>query len=158
MASMAWRDAASAGSLALVSLYALVASTHLNIGTITRPGPGFFPCVLAGALFLVSLALLVRAWPGCHGMAPAPSPKEEDTVRRPWVLVATVAALAIYIAMFERAGFILATVALLAFLFGTLARYRWPIAIAVAVVVTLASYLVFNTGLQVRLPAGVWGW
>jgi hypothetical protein len=60
--------------------------------------------------------------------------------------------------MFERAGFILATVALLAFLFGTLARYRWPIAIAVAVVVTLASYLVFHTGLQVRLPAGVWGW
>jgi putative tricarboxylic transport membrane protein len=74
------------------------------------------------------------------------------------VLVATVAALAVYIAMFERAGFILATVTLLAFLFGTLARYRWPIAVAVSVVVTLASYLVFNTGLQVRLPAGVWGW
>jgi putative tricarboxylic transport membrane protein len=158
MASMAWRDAASAGSLALVSLYALVASTHLNVGTITRPGPGFFPCVLAGALFLVSLALLVRAWRGCHRLAPTPSTKEGDTVRRPWVLVATVAALAIYIAVFERAGFLLATVALLAFLFGTLARYRWPIAIAVAVVVTLASYLVFNTGLQVRLPAGVWGW
>ena len=66
--------------------------------------------------------------------------------------------LTIYIAIFERAGFIVATVALLAFLFGTLARYRWPIAIAVSVVVTLASYLVFNTGLQIRLPAGVWGW
>jgi hypothetical protein len=58
--------------------------------------------------------------------------------------------------MFEHAGFLLATVALLAFLFGTLARYRWPIVIAVSVVVTLASYLVLNTGLQVRLPAGVW--
>jgi putative tricarboxylic transport membrane protein len=155
---MVWRDAASAGGLALVSLYALVESTHLNIGTITRPGPGFFPCVLAGALFLTSLALLVRAWRGCQRAAHAPSTKAGDTVRRPWVLVATVAALAVYIAMFERVGFILATVALLAFLFGTLARYRWPIAIAVAVVVTLASYLVFNTGLQIRLPAGVWGW
>ena len=91
-------------------------------------------------------------------MALTPSTKEGDTARRPWGLVATVAALAIYIAMFERVGFILPTVALLAVLFGTLARYRWPIAIAVAVVVTLASYLVFHTGLQVRLPAGVWGW
>jgi putative tricarboxylic transport membrane protein len=158
MASMVWRDAASAGSLALVSIYALVESTHLNVGTITRPGPGFFPCVLAGALVLTSLALLVRAWRGCSPPAPAPSAEDGDAIRRPWVLVATVAALAVYIAMFERMGFILATVALLAFLFGTLARYRWPIAIAVAVVVTLASYLVFNTGLQVRLPTGVWGW
>jgi putative tricarboxylic transport membrane protein len=158
MASIVWQDAASAGGLVLVSLYALAASTHLHVGTITRPGPGFFPCVLAGALLLVSLALLIRTWRGCHRMAPAPSTTEGDTVRRPWVLVATVAALAIYIAVFKRAGFLLATVALLAFLFGTLARYRWPIAIAVAVVVTLASYLVFNTGLQVRLPAGVWGW
>ena len=158
MASMAWRNAASAGSLALVSLYTLVESTQLDVGTLTRPGPGFFPCVLASALLLTALALLVRAWRGCHPPAPAPSTTEGDTVRRPWVLVATVAALTIYIAIFERVGFIVATVALLAFLFGTLARYRWPIAIAVSVVVTLASYLVFNTGLQVRLPAGIWGW
>ena len=158
MASIVWRDAASAGGLALVSLYALVESTQLDVGTITRPGPGFFPCVLAGALLLTALALLGRAWRGCRPPAPAPSAEEGDTVRRPGVLVATVAALTIYIAIFERVGFIVATVALLAFLFGTLARYRWPIAIAVSVVVTLASYLVFNTGLQVRLPAGVWGW
>jgi putative tricarboxylic transport membrane protein len=158
MAAMAWRDAASAGSLALVSLYTLVESTQLDVGTLTRPGPGFFPCVLAGALLLTALALLVRVWRGGRRTTPAPSAEEGDAVRRPGVLVATVAALTIYIAIFERAGFIVATVALLAFLFGTLARYRWPIAIAVSVVVTLASYLVFNTGLQVRLPAGVWGW
>jgi putative tricarboxylic transport membrane protein len=158
MASMAWREAASAGGLALVSLYALVESTRLDAGTLTRPGPGFFPFVLAGALLLTSLALLVRARRGCRLTAPAPSTEEGAAARRPWVLVATVAALAIYIAIFERAGFIVATVALLTFLFGALARYRWPIAIAASVVVTLASYLVFSTWLQVRLPAGVWGW
>ena len=130
----------------------------LDAGTITRPGPGFFPFVLAGALLLTSLTLLVRAWCGCRLTAPAPSVEEGDDARRPLVLVTTVAALAIYIAIFERAGFIVATVALLAFLFGALARCWWPLAIAASVVATLTSYLVFSTWLQVRLPAGVWGW
>jgi hypothetical protein len=158
MAFIAWRDAASAGGLALVSLYALGESTHLDAGTLTRPGPGFFPFVLAGALLLTSLALLVRAWRGSRLTAPVPSAEAVVAARHPWVLVAAVAALAIYIAIFERAGFIVATVALLAFLFGALARYRWPIAVGASVVVTLASYLIFGTWLQVRLPAGVWGW
>ena len=156
---MAWRDAASAGLLALVSLYALVESTHLDAGTITRPGPGFFPLVLADALLLVSLALLARAWRGRRAAASGPAPAgDDDVARRPWALVATVVAFAIYIAILEPLGFVLATAALLAFLFGALAHYRWPIAVAASLVVTLVSYLVFNTWLQVRLPAGPWGW
>lgn len=156
---MAWRDAASAGVLALVSLYTLVASMHLDAGTITRPGPGFFPLVLAIALLLVSLALLAQAWRGHRAAASGPPSAGDDGVaRRPWALVATVVAFATYIAVLEPLGFVLATAALLAFLFGALAHYRWPIAIAASVVVTFVSYLVFNTWLQVRLPAGPWGW
>ncbi len=153
---MAWRDGASAGVLALVALYALVESARLDAGTVTRPGPGFFPFVLSAALLLTSIALLAQAWRRLRPAAPAAG--EGDAGRRPWALAATVVALATYIAIFEWVGFVLATIALLTFLFGALGRYRWPVAIAGSVAVTLASYLVFNTWLQVRLPAGLWGW
>jgi hypothetical protein len=151
---MVWRDAASAIALALVALVALLVATRLEIGTVTRPGPGFFPVGLAAALLLVSLALLAAAWaPGAagpdHAAGPAP--------RRPWALVATVAAVAAYVALFERLGFVLATTGLLAFLFGAVARYRWPIALGAAVAVAFAARLVFDRWLEVRLPSDFWG-
>jgi hypothetical protein len=153
---MAWREAASAAVLALVALVALGVAARLEIGTVARPGPGFFPLLLAGALLAVSAALLVtartsaaRAVPPDQALGPASPP--------PWALVATVAALAVYVALLERLGFVLATAALLAFLFGAIARYRWPIALPAAVAVALAARLVFDRWLEVRLPPDFWG-
>lgn len=168
---MARREAWSAGALALVALFALVESARLDIGSVTRPGPGFFPLVLAAALALAGAALLVRAWraggrdpaardtasgePGDPSSAePGDGPGQRAEPRK---LLATLAALAIYIAAFERLGFLLATVALLTFLVGALARYRWPLALGTAVAMALAAYVVFDTWLQVRLPPGILG-
>jgi putative tricarboxylic transport membrane protein len=150
---MARRDAMSAAVLALVALFALVVSARMEMDNATHPGPGFFPLLVSAALLLVSLALGVRAWrrppPPAAAEAPAPS--------RVWALIATIVALAVYITAFDRVGFVVSTTALLAFLFGALGRYRWPVALAGAVAVALAARLVFDTWLQVRLPADVWG-
>jgi putative tricarboxylic transport membrane protein len=150
---MARRDAMSAAVLALVALFALVVSARMEMDHAARPGPGFFPLLVSAALLLVSLALGVRAWrhPPSTAAAEAPAPS------RVWALIATIVALAVYITAFDRVGFVVSTVALLAFLFGALGRYRWPVALAGAVAVALAARLVFDTWLQVRLPADVWG-
>ena len=155
MAAMAWRDAVSAGSLALVSLHA---GRVDQLGRRLSHGqPGFFPCVLASA------PAPDGARPPRAGVAWVPSAGTRTVHHGRGHRASPLGArghgggphdLHRYL---RACGFI-ATVALLAFLFGTLARYRWPIAIGLSVVVTLASYLVFNTGLQIRLPAGVWGW
>jgi putative tricarboxylic transport membrane protein len=147
-------DAWSAGALALLALFALVQAAGLEIGPPTRPGPGFFPVVLAAALLVVALAILGVAW-----RAPAASPSEAPATERtdPRKLLATLGAFAAYVMVFERFGFLLATVALLAFLFGRLGGYHWLVALGAAVVIAVAAYAVFDVWLQVRLPPGVLG-
>jgi hypothetical protein len=58
---MRGHDRWSAGVLCLVGLIAIVEARTLRIGTVDRPGPGFFPFYLAVALVLVGVALLVRS-------------------------------------------------------------------------------------------------
>jgi putative tricarboxylic transport membrane protein len=154
---MARRDAWSAGVLALLAVLALVESARLDVGSPTRPGPAFFPLVLAVALLIVSVAIFSRAW---RARADGPSelgemPSTETTDRRK--LLATLGALAVYIATLEMLGFVLGTVLLLTFYFRILAGYQWPVALGVAAATALVAWLVFDTWLQVRLPPGVLG-
>lgn len=156
---MARHDAASAGALALVALFTLLQSAGLDVGSVTRPGPGFFPLVLAAALLTVSMALLTGAWRAMRRQrredgGPAPPGTAGGSARR-GVLVATLLAFAVYVVVFERLGFLLATGGFLAFLFGPIARYRWPVALGAAVGATLATHVLFDVWLQVRLPRGV---
>jgi putative tricarboxylic transport membrane protein len=155
---MAARDVASAATLALFAVFALASALRLEIGSVTRPGPGFFPLVLSVALVVAGVALLVvaardrRREPG----DPEDLAAERGPARRV-ALVATIVALAVYIAVFERVGFVIATTALLAFLFTVVARYRWPVAVGAGLLIALLARLVFDTWLQVRLPPGLLG-
>lgn len=154
---MGRRDAWSAGVLALLAVIALVESARLDVGSPTRPGPGFFPLVLAVALLLVAVVIFahgVRARSGDPLGAEAVPGAERVA---PWKLVATLGALAGYVAVLETLGFALSTVGLLTFLFGALARYRWPVALGLGTATAVVTWLVFDTWLQVRLPPGVLG-
>lgn len=148
---MARGDAWSAGALALLAIFALTQALRLEVGSLARPGPGFFPLVLSAALFVVAVVLLARS----RRADGAPAIPREPIARGR--LAATVGALTAYVLLFERLGFIPATVGMLAFLFAALARYRWPIALGAALVVTTAAWVLFDTWLHVRLPAGVLG-
>lgn len=145
------REAASAATLALVALVGLVGAARLDVGGLTRPGPGFFPLLLSLALLIVSGVLFagaIRARPRTPDIG-------EDGAR--WRLAATLGALILYVALFERLGFVTATTGLLAFLFGALARYRWPIAVGTALMIAFAARVLFDRWLSVRLPPDFWG-
>ncbi len=148
---MAPREAASAAALALVALVGLVGAVRLDVGGLTRPGPGFFPLLLSIALLIVSGVLFAGAARG-H-----PTAREIDGERARWRLAATLGALILYVALFERVGFVTATTGLLAFLFGALARYRWPVAVGTALAIAFAARVVFDRWLSVRLPPDFWG-
>jgi putative tricarboxylic transport membrane protein len=147
---MSAREVASAAALALVALVGLVGAVRLDVGGLTRPGPGFFPLLLSSALLIVSAVLVAGA---ARGRPPAPVAGEGARGR----LAATLGALILYVALFERVGFVTATTGLLAFLFGALGRYRWPIALGTAVTVALVARVVFDRWLSVRLPPDLWG-
>ena len=148
---MAGRELASAAALALVALVGLVGAARLDVGGLTRPGPGFFPLLLSIALMIVSGVL------AAGGARRPPPASDEDGERARWRLAATLGALIFYVAVFEGVGFVTATTAFLAFLFGALARYRWPIAVGTALTVAVAARIVFDRWLSVRLPPDVWG-
>ena len=59
---MTGRDRAAAAVLLAFGLIALEEARKLRLGSIARPGPGFFPVLLAAAFSSVCLVLLVNAW------------------------------------------------------------------------------------------------
>jgi putative tricarboxylic transport membrane protein len=147
---VAGRDRAVAAVLLVFGLLALEEARKLRFGTIGRPGPGFFPVVLAAAFSLVCLALLVTAMRARNGAA-------SDLGRLHWTkIVAAMAALIVYAFVLEPAGFVVATFALLLFFFKALERQRWVTAVAGSLVTALITYLVFKVWLHVRLPPGSW--
>jgi len=47
--------------LAAVSLFFLVQAPALRIGSLSRPGPGLFPFMVASALLIIAIVMLVRS-------------------------------------------------------------------------------------------------
>jgi hypothetical protein len=145
------RDRAAAAILLVFGLVALEEARKLRFGSIARPGPGFFPVVLAAAFSLVCLALLVVAIRTREANA-APA------ARLGWPkMLATMAALFVYALVLEPAGFVIATFGLLLFFFKALEGQRWLAAVAGSLVTAFVTYLVFKVWLNVQLPAAPWG-
>ena len=148
---MTGRDRLPTAVLLAFGLVALEEARKLRFGSIARPGPGFFPVVLAAAFSLVCLVLLVGAVRGRDEDAPV-------AARLGWAkIVATMAALFVYALVLEVVGFVAGTFALLLFFFRALERQRWPLALAGSLVTALLTYLVFKVWLHVQLPAGPGG-
>jgi hypothetical protein len=145
------RERVAAVVLTAFGLVALEEAAKLRVGSIVRPGPGFFPVVLAAAFTLVCLVLAVSAFRNAAAHAPAPAALG-------WTRIAvTMAALFVYAVVLEPVGFVAATFALLLFFFKGLERQRWSVALAGSIVTACVTYLVFKVWLHVQLPAGPWG-
>jgi putative tricarboxylic transport membrane protein len=145
------RDRVAAVVLVAFGVVALQQATHLRIGSIVRPGPGFFPVVLAAGFTLVCVALAVRAFRSRIASDPVAA---SLSFRK---MGATIAALFVYALVLERVGFVVSTFALLLFFFRGLERQRWTVALAGSIVTACVTYLVFKVWLHVQLPPGPWG-
>lgn len=119
------------------------------VGTLSEPGPGYLPLLLA--IFLGAMGLLVAAWGGRS--APLAAMKWTEATRAIVILVACGAAtLAL-----ERIGYRLTVIALLIVLLSVLERKR-PLAVAlVALGFSFGSYYIVGDLLHVPLPRSPWG-
>lgn len=142
------RDRVATVGLLVFGLLALEEARKLRFGSIARPGPGFFPAVLAAAFSVVCLVLVVITFRSRDGQAPS-------LQRLGWPkIAAAMAALFAYALVLERIGFVAATFALLLFFFKVLEGQRWPVAVASSLVTAFVTYVVFKMWLNVQLP----GW
>jgi hypothetical protein len=127
----------------VIGVIAGIMSWQLKIGDLAAPGPGLWPLTVSVAMVVIAVVLLFKA---------RPTGGEEAFTREAVIVVVAVVSLFGYALLFERVGFEIPTLALLALWLKVLGRESWRITIPVAIGSTAALYLMFITGLGVSLP------
>ena len=125
----------------------------IGIGTWRYPGPGFFPFGAGIIMGCLCLGLYLKAARTRLGKG-----EESWYVEARWKkLILILAILLSYALILDRLGYVISTFLMLFFLFRFVEVQRWPITIAGSLIVSLASYGVFDKWLKMQLPKGIWG-
>jgi Tripartite tricarboxylate transporter TctB family len=142
-------DHAAGGVFVIFGLVVLAISGDLPFGTLSFPGAGMMPKLVAGAMILFGLALIARAGES----APLANLSGGDLWHAIRVIVITAAAIALY----RTLGFIVTmTLLLFALIFG--AERRHPLLAGFySAGVVLATYLLFTRALKTPLDQGIFG-
>ncbi|MGE0797237.1 MAG: tripartite tricarboxylate transporter TctB family protein [Lautropia sp.] len=147
-------------ALECVGLFVLVYSYRLGLQTITRPGPGLFPFLLGILLCLVAVPALVQSSRGAAGShrADGSHPADGTQETRPANALASlglvIACLFGFYFLLEVLGFFITTFLFLFGLFWVGNPGRWVFIALLSAVTVAATYLMFDTLLQVALPWG----
>lgn len=129
------------------------------------PGPSVFPLILGVTMGGAAVILLIFFREEAKPAKPKTSPSGESRWRRllknprfflMWGLLLA------YVFLMPTLGFIISSFVLLAAFSFLLGERRWYMGILVALVFTIAIYVGFTRGLQIRLPSGIleniFGW
>lgn len=139
-------DLYSSAVLFVFGLAAAAESLRLPLGSLAESGPGLYPLGLGLLLMGLSAVLFWQgrqraALPGTWGGRPAK-------------LLQVVGACLFLLAALEPLGFRLTMIAFLGFLFGWVERRPLWLTAVLAVSISLGTFYLFETLLQVRLPTG----
>jgi putative tricarboxylic transport membrane protein len=131
-----------------ISLWICLEAIQVPFGSIRMPGAGFFPLLLGVTLGLLSLVLLVLSFFGDTVGATQVTPSRPEIL----YLIGTMFA---SVWLFERAGYLLTMALFLGVTMKLLAKTRLPVAVIIALMGSIASYLLFDHVLMITLPAGI---
>jgi len=125
-----------------------IGATNYSMGASARPGPGYFPLILGVIMVLLGLIVLFKSLTvETEGGDPIGA-----IAWRPLIVV--VLAITVFGLLLPRLGMII-TIPILIFLTSLAGdEFRWKGVVAAAVVLTIASYLIFIVGLKLTIP--VW--
>jgi hypothetical protein len=148
---MLTRDRLAGGVLTLLGLVVLVESRRLGLplGSLRTPGPAYMPVVLAVLLIFFGVLLVAMG-----GRSPRPGDTSWSEWRHAVAILATCAFAALAL---ERLGYRMTMVAVIGFLVGIVERKGIVLTAALALVLALGSFYVFDTLLRVPLPRGPGG-
>ncbi|WP_219415095.1 tripartite tricarboxylate transporter TctB family protein [Pseudonocardia nigra] len=128
-----------------VGVAAVVGAIGLSLGELTAPGPGLWPFIVSVVLTGSALALLLLDDP-------------EDYER--WTggtarIVAGIAGLGVFIAVFEVVGFLLPAFLMLLLWLRIFGRESWRWSLGLALAGSIGMYLLFDQALGVPFPDDV---
>ena len=121
---------------------------HYPMGTTMRMGPGYFPALLAGLLALIGLALIVRSF-----LQPGPSVGRLAFSKLVLVTLSSV----LFALSLRRLGLAAALILLVVVSAYASKRFRWPVALLLAVALAVGSSIIFVRLLGLPIPIrGAW--
>ncbi len=135
-----------------IAVIAIILSSYMPMGRISKPGPGFLPFWVGVILALLSISLLLDA---VFRKGTADAVKFLAGEGRWTSVIWTVGSLFGYGFLIESLGFVVSTLLLLLFLFRYIGNQKWWVAFTGTVLVTLTAHLIFKVGLQIQLPRGI---
>jgi hypothetical protein len=133
-----------------MGVFILLFGRSLSIGTLQKPGPGFFPLVIACALMGLSL-ILIFSGPAGKGKKPL------FVEKVPFRVLSVFLVLVAYFLVLEYLGFIVTSFLLMLYLFRGVDSQGWFRAAAGAFLSTGLAYLIFEILMQGNLPKGMMG-
>jgi putative tricarboxylic transport membrane protein len=150
---MRFKDLISGGFFLLMACSICLESLRIGIGSLRKPGTGFFSFL--GGVVLLGFALVLLL---TNILRSQPDREEKSTQSFRWrnVVLVAVAILA-YGLVLEYLGYLLSTLILMIFLFRAIESQPWWIVISASVCSSGFSYLLFQVWLKVDLPRGMLG-
>jgi putative tricarboxylic transport membrane protein len=140
-----------------IGIYAAIAGWGIGLGRFRQPGPGliFLLCglLLAGLGIIDILQKSSRRPETIGGGA-------EHRVRmgKQWYRILFIlAAVSVYIYLFNLAGFLLSTFLLMVFLFRSVEPVKWWVAVSSSILVSIFAHVIFKVWLGVPFPGGWFG-
>jgi putative tricarboxylic transport membrane protein len=141
------RNAIVAAVALALGAAALYESSKLPFGTIHSPGPGFFPWWTSALIVLLALVLALQA------LASRSSGVGEGQGRIAKVALLLVA-LSAYVFLLDPLGYLICTFLLVLFMLRVTDPQPWTVALSMALITAVGSYVVFAVWLSVPLPRG----
>jgi putative tricarboxylic transport membrane protein len=144
---MVRRDVVVATLALALGAAAIFESAKLPLGTVRNPGEGFFPWWTSVVIVLLALVLVTQALT----FRPSASQQAPGRIAKVTALLLVLAA---YTFLLDSLGYLLCTFLLVLFMLRATDAQRWPVALSMALLTALGSYVVFAIWLSVPLPRG----
>jgi Tripartite tricarboxylate transporter TctB family len=137
------------GFLAASGAYLAMALTF-PLGTVAKPGPGFFPVGVGVFLCLAAAVLIIAGLRPAPAGAPVSKPSRDERAR----VMATVAGLVGFCLLMPWLGYPACAFLFVALLLRRLGGSAWPGVVITAALSALLTHYVFGVLLGVPLPRG----
>jgi putative tricarboxylic transport membrane protein len=149
------KDELSSLLLLLFSLFVCIGSYRYSIGSLHKPGPGFFP--LWGGIILGFLSLLNLLRVSVKRKRVTEEVGSLKSKKRWKNITLTLITLFAYPSFLPLIGFVLTTFLFIVVLLRFLEPKGWSIVLRTAVGVTIISYFIFQYWLKIQFPKGIFG-
>lgn len=131
------------------SIYVAFTSHTLGLGTLEKPGPGFFPF---GGAMIVGINAIVILYGVLSKRGLERAVGAEKTRR--WSVACVLGAIVVFALLGETLGFFLCTFLMFLFFFRVVSSQSWSKTIMVALCAAVGSYIIFEVLLNAQLPKG----